>query len=787
MPNKDEFLQQMLQALEEGERLERVLDDLPEEDRELGSLLRLATAIRSVPHPEPIAEYLPEKVSIAIRQQSKSSKTYEANIIQYVKELLRGGYKRHLSVPVALVGTAFLLLFIFSAIIGISRSLVPANTAIANQVSGTVEMAAAADPSSWKPLRSGERVSDGTLLRTSGASSAALVYPDGSRTLILPNTQINLSRLDSRRGKPVQLVIHQEAGLTQHEVVPFEQHQGGLYMVYTPGGAVSVHGTKFSVEVDEFGRSHFSVDTGKLLVSNDTSDVFLHPGQATSIIGSDLLPPAYRFALQGVLEEFSGSIWTVDGVEVTVVEQTIIEEGLTRGNLVRVEGRLDKVGGWVANRITAAREAERYAWFTGVFKAAGLDSWLISDKQVLVNNRTRLDQGLEENTLVRVAFYVTDDDIWQAFSIEILEALPPPDQRLTAEPSNNSLARPNLFFIPGDLQVFVCPKDSNFYDLTAVLANAGEDAQDFATGVKMDYQIISGAEYVDDIDLLPAGWERVGAGENVPFAVRIRTNSDWSSAPELTDIRVRVFVGSEINQSENNAGLVTFILVSTCQDTPTPTVSPTATLTPSVTQISTVRPSQTETPVIAGPLVTPGVPTSTTGVPTTPGVPATTGVPTTPQVPTTTGIPTTPRVPTTTGVPTSTIIPTATSVPTSTQDPGQIGDCPGTQIHPTGRRLADKFGVPYAEIMSWFCEGFGFGEIETAYDLSKITGEPAATYFAWNRAGMGWGDIIKKALEGANPSSPTATPIAANEPDNPGKPSDPGKPKDPGKPDKPNK
>jgi hypothetical protein len=671
MPNKDEFLQQMLQALEEGERLERVLDDLPEEDRELGSLLRLATAIRNVPHPEPMAEYLPEKVSIAIRQQSKSSKTYEANIIQYVKELLRGGYKRHLSVPVALVGTAFLLLFIFSAIIGISRSLVPANTAIANQVSGTVEMAAAADPLSWKPLRSGERVSDGTLLRTSAASSAALVYPDGSRTLILPNTQINLSRLDSRRGKPVQLVIHQEAGLTQHEVVPFEQHQGGLYMVYTPGGAVSVHGTKFSVEVDELGRSHFSVDTGKLLVSNDTSDVFLHPGQATSIIGSDLLRPAYRFALQGVLEEFSGGIWTVDGVEVTVVEQTIIEEGLIRGNLVRVEGRLDEVGGWVANRITAAREAERYAWFTGVFKAAGLDSWLISDKQVLVNNRTRLDQGLEENMLVRVAFYVMDEDIWQAFSIEILEASPPLDHRRTAEPSPIPSSGPNLSFNPDEIQVFTCSQDSASYDFSAVLVNAGKDAQDFAAGVKMDYQIVSGAEYVDDIDLLPAGWERVSASENVPFTVRIRTNSDWSSAANLSEIKVHIFVSSEINQSENNVGRVTFLLVSTCQDTPTPTptVSPTATLTPSGTQTSVVRPSQTKTPVNSKPIATPEISTPIPEVSTS-----------TPEIPTLT-----PQVPTSTpAIPTSTPqVPTSTpEVPTPT--PGEV--------YPSFRKNGLEFG-----------------------------------------------------------------------------------------------
>ncbi len=36
----------------------------------------------------------------------------------------------------------------------------------------------------------------------------------------------------------------------------------------------------------------------------------------------------------------------------------------------------------------------------------------------------------------------------------------------------------------------------------------------------------------------------------------------------------------------------------------------------------------------------------------------------------------------------------------------------------TGTRLAAQFG------MGWFCAGFGFGEIELAYDLSAQTGGP---------------------------------------------------------------
>jgi hypothetical protein len=46
--------------------------------------------------------------------------------------------------------------------------------------------------------------------------------------------------------------------------------------------------------------------------------------------------------------------------------------------------------------------------------------------------------------------------------------------------------------------------------------------------------------------------------------------------------------------------------------------------------------------------------------------------------------------------------------------------------------------------MGWFCQGFGFGEIEQAYKLSQETGVPVSEIFDLRKSGMGWGDIRKK-------------------------------------------
>lgn len=90
----------------------------------------------------------------------------------------------------------------------------------------------------------------------------------------------------------------------------------------------------------------------------------------------------------------------------------------------------------------------------------------------------------------------------------------------------------------------------------------------------------------------------------------------------------------------------------------------------------------------------------------------------------------------------------------------------GADPHPVGQGLAERFGVSYDEIMGWFCQGYGFGEIRHAYSISSQVDVPVEEVFDQREAGFGWGQIRKHyGLIGPGSARPGGGPP----PDKPGK------------------
>ena len=149
--------------------------------------------------------------------------------------------------------------------------------------------------------------------------------------------------------------------------------------------------------------------------------------------------------------------------------------------------------------------------------------------------------------------------------------------------------------------------------------------------------------------------------------------------------------------------------------------------------------------------------------------PSTTITPTVTVTPTITMTPTVTVTPTVTITPTVTPIPSATITPTVTPTATLPIDCTGANPHPTGMKLAQRYGVPYEEIMGWFCQHYGFGEIDLAYGLAQQYGVPVEDIFALRASGLGWGEI-KKRVPGM---AVTPTPVPPGDPNaTPGAPSD---------------
>jgi hypothetical protein len=96
---------------------------------------------------------------------------------------------------------------------------------------------------------------------------------------------------------------------------------------------------------------------------------------------------------------------------------------------------------------------------------------------------------------------------------------------------------------------------------------------------------------------------------------------------------------------------------------------------------------------------------------------------------------------------------------TPTPESNRAGCEASGKQHPEGLRLAQRWGVPYEEIMGWFCQGFGFGEIDLAYDLALNAQQPVAGIFAMKSGGMGWGEIKQQILP-----KPDKKPVSPQDP-----------------------
>jgi hypothetical protein len=173
---------------------------------------------------------------------------------------------------------------------------------------------------------------------------------------------------------------------------------------------------------------------------------------------------------------------------------------------------------------------------------------------------------------------------------------------------------------------------------------------------------------------------------------------------------------------------------------PTPTLIPTDTATPeptsppptAVPQVQVVLPTARPSSGQSAPPPPPPAPTDPPPPPP-PTDPPPPPPPTDPPAPSPTQpLPTDPPPPTNTPVPP----PTSTPVPLPTPTPEEP-----TNPHPQGVALSEKFGVSYEEIMDWHNQGFGFGDIDKAYELAQDTGTAVSTIFQMLASGMGWGEI----------------------------------------------
>ena len=669
MPDFDEILNKKITELENGASLESVLRDLPEEARDLTPLIRLAAAVRSLPQPEPEASQVTLQRQQVMAAAIRNTQPVRQRQPRQPLPVLRWG---QLSAGAALSLAGALVVLLAVVVFGASAwfSARTMNSAVVESVSGQAQVATNAAGTAWKNIAAGDRLRQGDQLRTLGASTATLAFYEGSRTLVAPNSDLTFKELRGGSGKTIQVRLEQAGGETWNTVTPFGGNPKSYFLVETPSGTASVHGTIFDVMVSQTGLARFAVTSGVVRVQADGSEVTLNAGQTTSANPTGQInPPAYQFSIQGSLTNIDNTsqTWTVSGLSFKVTSATVISGEPHLGNTLIVSGHIQADQVHVADAITLSGSDDEAAFFTGVLENNTGPVWQVSGTPVSVTGETELPQALTPGDPVKVSFNLLEDGTFLATRIDSLaerSATPAPILTATGAPR----AKPEFVFAPEMVEANGC--GAREYNLAGALRNTASNPKDYGADVRLGFLIDRGGEYADTVVITPASFGRIDPGQTLPFTIRVTTTASWSTAPDGAEIRLRLFIAAPTGRPNQHNGQMTVSITARCPEATATVATPPAT-------------ASMETPEAA-----------------------------------------------------------ETAAPTPAATVSQpAGQCPPDNPQPTGMRLAQRYGVPYATIMSWFCQHYGFGEIDLAYSLSNQTGKPVEAIFAMRASGLGWGEI----------------------------------------------
>jgi hypothetical protein len=78
------------------------------------------------------------------------------------------------------------------------------------------------------------------------------------------------------------------------------------------------------------------------------------------------------------------------------------------------------------------------------------------------------------------------------------------------------------------------------YSASGSLKNHGSG---IVAGVDISHQVISGASWVDHVEVMPSNWEELGTSKPARFTVYVHTNETWPAAGKGAVIVVRLHAG----------------------------------------------------------------------------------------------------------------------------------------------------------------------------------------------------------------------------------------------------
>ena len=289
------------------------------------------------------------------------------------------------------------------------------HVAVLQSVNGLVQIQQ--PDNSWQTVETAE-IQAGQTFRTWVSSSAKLYFYDGSLVTLAANTRLTLEALNAPKDGPRKITLFQPYGETHHAITPGTPDS---YLVRTPSATGTAKGTSFQVVVADDKSSAFSVEEGIVAVKGAKNAVQLYPGQMTSVAQhADPSEPVFWITGQGEVSQI-GEVWVIGGLSFQTHEGTVVTGDPQVGDLVSVRGRLLPDGTRLADRITllAPSFSDRFR-LTGIVKSIG-EIWTVSGQEILVNETTQLDPGIEIGSRVLVTGVIQEGGILVATRIMLLD------------------------------------------------------------------------------------------------------------------------------------------------------------------------------------------------------------------------------------------------------------------------------------------------------------------------------------------------------------------------------
>ena len=415
MTREDDLLQQLIAEIESARSLESAAQ-AGEEERKLAEL---AYSIQNLEHPLMSAETARTQKLAMMKELHRHVRPQPEPVRAPRKPALASGRRMWWAWAGAFAVLACMVVFAAGAGIWLAGPR-DAHQAVVMDVNGVVQ-AASPGADDWTRLENGDVVKEGDRLQTAADSGAALVFFEGSRTVLGEDVDLVLSTLDGGWDKSLHVSFNQISGETHHSVVPLRGEKS-FFGVVTPFGQVNVHGTQFGVHVAQDQQAMILVDSGKVQVVQDGTELFLTSGQATAV-GKDksLGKAAYQFSIQGRLTEMAEGQWTAAGVQFAVAPETLMLQDFQLGEPVLARGRILEDGTFVSDRIERPKNDHEKAKFTGVVTEVGVDSWRIGNTTIWLGENTEFEGNAGVGSVVSVNFVVLGDQRWVAKEIEQLD------------------------------------------------------------------------------------------------------------------------------------------------------------------------------------------------------------------------------------------------------------------------------------------------------------------------------------------------------------------------------